>query len=287
MLVFPDPSAILTSIIKIYCVTPPTTLHLSPASILFLAPFCPPPSADRLLSPIVRHGRYQPGDSDADEWAASSFFYAPPPPQEFFTAGGMSNDKTAVISARPQGNQADVGAGSTDGTAATATITRSKVAGIQPQDRLEATKKGVSIRGSPEAFLGEGDGNREWVQDFDGWGPEAVKVAVFGDMGTAEADDSLDAGHDEELPSMRTVKILRDQLGVTGVRQQKGRGGFGIGGAGGVSGSNVGPELGLVLHIGDLSYARGYDAQWDEVRIEIDFCFHRAFFQQLFIPLSS
>lgn len=92
-------------------------------------------------------------------------------------------------------------------------------------------------------------------------------MAVFGDMGTAEADGTLDAGHDEELPSIKTVGVLMKHLRV---------GNGGVAGspreafAKAVEGKRVGdglePTLGLVLHIGDLSYARGYDTQWDEVR---------------------
>lgn len=93
------------------------------------------------------------------------------------------------------------------------------------------------------------------------WGPAAVKVGVFGDMGTAEVDGSLDAGHTNEPPSIRTVGILQKQLGA---------GSHPLGGKDGMESSreSVAPEprLGMVLHIGDLSYARGYDAQWDEVR---------------------
>ncbi|CAM9727841.1 unnamed protein product, partial [Hapterophycus canaliculatus] len=58
-------------------------------------------------------------------------------------------------------------------------------------------------------------------------------------MGTAEVDGTFDAGHSNEPPSIRTVAILKDHL------------------------RGAEPQLGLVLHIGDLSYARGYDAQWD------------------------
>jgi len=87
------------------------------------------------------------------------------------------------------------------------------------------------------------------------WGPDAVKVAVFGDMGTAEVDGSYDAGHSNEPPSLGTMGILKDHL-------RGAKFGAGVGAdAGGVE-----PQLGLVLHIGDLSYARGYDAQWDEVK---------------------
>lgn len=97
------------------------------------------------------------------------------------------------------------------------------------------------------------------------WGPDAVKVAVFGDMGTAEVDGTLDAGHTNEPPSIRTVGILNDHLrggaGIRAVGSSRG----GDGGSAGATGGAEEPQLGLVLHIGDLSYARGYDAQWDEV----------------------
>ncbi|CAM9462002.1 unnamed protein product [Discosporangium mesarthrocarpum] len=86
-----------------------------------------------------------------------------------------------------------------------------------------------------------------------GFGPGAVKVALFGDMGTAEPDGSLDAGHKMEVPALRTMKLLQEHMS----------GGRGLGSEGST------PELGLVLHIGDLSYARGYDTQWDEFMDQI------------------
>lgn len=89
------------------------------------------------------------------------------------------------------------------------------------------------------------------------WGTEVVKVGVFGDMGTAEADGSQDAGHSEELPSLKTTSILEKKLGI-GVLTGKEAPATEVGGL-------VTPNLELVVHIGDLSYARGYDAQWDEV----------------------
>lgn len=99
------------------------------------------------------------------------------------------------------------------------------------------------------------------------WGPEAVKVAIFGDMGTAEVDGTFDAGHTNEPPSIRTVGILKDQLGA-GAQPV----GEGAGGEAGQAGNGAPePQLGLVLHIGDLSYARGYDAQWDEVSRIVSF----------------
>ncbi|CAN0566806.1 unnamed protein product, partial [Ectocarpus sp. 12 AP-2014] len=62
-----------------------------------------------------------------------------------------------------------------------------------------------------------------------------------------------------EPPSIRTVSILNDHL----------RGGAGVGAVGSSGDGDRGstdptgggkePQLGLVLHIGDLSYARGYD----------------------------
>lgn len=70
----------------------------------------------------------------------------------------------------------------------------------------------------------------------------------------------FDAGHSNEPPSLGTMGILKDHL--RGVKVRSGSGG--LGGAESAAGA-VEPQLGLVLHVGDLSYARGYDAQWDEV----------------------
>lgn len=84
-------------------------------------------------------------------------------------------------------------------------------------------------------------------------------------MGTAEVDGTIDSGHSNEPPSLRTVGILKDHLrGINfgvGARTVAGDDGA----LGGEVDGGAEPQLGLVLHIGDLSYARGYDAQWDEV----------------------
>ena len=103
-------------------------------------------------------------------------------------------------------------------------------------------------------------------------------MAIFGDMGTAEVDGTLDAGHTNEPPSIRTVGILKDQLGA-GAQPVVGGGG---GEAGQAETAAPEPQLGLVLHIGDLSYARGYDAQWDEVRANPKALTLRRFF--IYIP---
>jgi hypothetical protein len=68
---------------------------------------------------------------------------------------------------------------------------------------------------------------------------QEISVFAFGDMGKAEVDDALE--HWEEIPSLKTTRHmieLRD-------------------------------ELDLVLHIGDISYAVGYSAQWDRFMEQI------------------
>eukprot|EP00611_Tribonema_gayanum_P015184 TRINITY_DN269_c0_g1_i1.p1 TRINITY_DN269_c0_g1~~TRINITY_DN269_c0_g1_i1.p1 ORF type:complete len:651 (+),score=172.68 TRINITY_DN269_c0_g1_i1:194-2146(+) len=72
----------------------------------------------------------------------------------------------------------------------------------------------------------------------------AVRVAVFGDMGTAEMDGALDTNEQDERASLQTVSLLARMLDPPAAAPQ--------------------PPLGLVLHIGDISYARGFDVQWDE-----------------------
>mmetsp|Transcript_8197 Transcript_8197/g.12429 ORF Transcript_8197/g.12429 Transcript_8197/m.12429 type:complete len:615 (-) Transcript_8197:57-1901(-) len=66
-----------------------------------------------------------------------------------------------------------------------------------------------------------------------------VRVAIFGDMGTAEMDTSFDVGEKDERDSLKTLDLLKSL-------------------------KNMESGLDLVLHIGDISYARGYDVQWDE-----------------------
>eukprot|EP00752_Nemacystus_decipiens_P007459 g6665.t1 len=173
---------------------------------------------------------YKAGDRDAQEWGTSSFFYAAPP----------SPSPTASSSPATE-----VPAG-----AAAAVTARSR--------RLSRRLSGLSdIDSSPS----DAEADADVAQGT--WGPDAVKVAVFGDMGTAEVDGSLDAGHSSEPPSLGTMGILKDHL--RGVKVRTG----GLGGAASAAGA-VEPQLGLVLHIGDLSYARGYDAQWDEFLEEIE-----------------
>lgn len=118
------------------------------------------------------------------------------------------------------------------------------------------------LQNPKEAFLAPQEPTR-----LGAWGSDAVKVGVFGDMGTAEVDGTFDAGHSNEPPSIRTVGILKQHLrgGAAAAVAREASGG----GDGGLSEGEIAggaePQLGLVLHIGDLSYARGYDAQWDEV----------------------
>ena len=73
---------------------------------------------------------------------------------------------------------------------------------------------------------------------------DRVRVAVFGDMGTAQRDGSLDAGHASEKAALLTMKLLEAEALDEGLH--------------------------LVLHIGDISYARGYAAQWDEFMDQIE-----------------
>jgi len=63
---------------------------------------------------------------------------------------------------------------------------------------------------------------------------QGVRLAAYGDMGKAEVDDSRE--HWEEYPSLNTTKNVLKRIA----------------------------NLDLVLHIGDISYAVGYAAQWDE-----------------------
>ncbi|KAM3571335.1 hypothetical protein VYU27_006628 [Nannochloropsis oceanica] len=84
---------------------------------------------------------------------------------------------------------------------------------------------------SKEVEGGAGGGGKDVTYTF----------AVFGDMGTAEEDGSTNMGG-EEVASLNTTRLLLRAL----------------------SSSISRPPLSLVLHIGDLSYARGYDYQWDE-----------------------
>lgn len=61
-----------------------------------------------------------------------------------------------------------------------------------------------------------------------------VRMAAYGDMGKAEVDQSEE--HWEEYPSLNTTNNVLRRI----------------------------KEIDLVLHIGDISYAVGYSAQWDE-----------------------
>eukprot|EP01118_Nematostelium_gracile_P011370 TRINITY_DN401_c0_g1_i3.p1 TRINITY_DN401_c0_g1~~TRINITY_DN401_c0_g1_i3.p1 ORF type:complete len:559 (+),score=114.40 TRINITY_DN401_c0_g1_i3:100-1776(+) len=62
---------------------------------------------------------------------------------------------------------------------------------------------------------------------------QKIRVAAYGDMGKAEKDHSNE--HWEERPSLETTKNVLDRINHTD----------------------------LVIHIGDISYAVGYEAQWD------------------------
>lgn len=200
------------------------------------------------MTPPLPFVRYKAGDSDAQEWGKSSFFYAAPSSNQTdetaHSGHVMSSEEHTAIRA---------GAAAAAAAAASARTRRVKrrVSGLT---EVTSARPGLDVQGL------EGT-----------WGPDAVKVAVFGDMGTAEVDGTLDAGHSNEPPSLGTVGILTDHL--RGVKVRAGAVSTTVAGDGdedrgaleGEVGRGAEPQLGLVLHIGDLSYARGYDAQWDEV----------------------
>ncbi|CAM9414414.1 unnamed protein product [Laminaria digitata] len=233
---------------------------------------------------------YEAGDVDAQEWGAPAFFYAPPASLSSPSSTSFSPPPPASQSLQRLGSQTDpippvVVSLSTKPS--TADLTGS---GTNEQGQGEGSNAGsgpasgggdgggnvirtsTSARTSVSTRTGDSDkedevesGNTTAVV-LEAWGPEAVKVAIFGDMGTAEVDGTLDAGHTNEPPSIRTVGILKDQLGA-GAQPVGGEAG---GEAGQADNAAPEPQLGLVLHIGDLSYARGYDAQWDEYMDQIE-----------------
>jgi len=90
--------------------------------------------------------------------------------------------------------------------------------------------------------------------DQSGWSPEysfvsapvtgaqsGIRLAAYGDMGKAEVDGSEE--HWEEYPSLNTTNNVLDILDSQG--------------------------LDLVLHIGDIAYAVGFESQWDEFMQQI------------------
>jgi hypothetical protein len=85
-----------------------------------------------------------------------------------------------------------------------------------------------------------GDDSGHWSEEYSFYAAptpnrdQNVKLAAYGDLGKAELDDSDE--HWEEYPSLNTTKNVRKRLN----------------------------NLDLILHIGDISYAVGYSAQWDE-----------------------
>lgn len=180
---------------------------------------------------------------DVQEWSKSSFFYAAPPTNQAAHAGHVEPS---------------------EGTATRRPATTAAVAATARTRRIK--RRASEFKGSAEAQPGSGAEDLEGLEGLEGaWGPDAIKIAIFGDMGTAEVDGTIDSGHANEPPSLRTVGILKHHL--RGVK-------FGVGAQtvtgdgealGGEADGGAEPQLGLVLHIGDLSYARGYDAQWDEV----------------------
>ncbi|CAM9562615.1 unnamed protein product [Choristocarpus tenellus] len=103
----------------------------------------------------------------------------------------------------------------------------------------------------------------------------SVTVAMFGDMGTAEPDGTLNAGHDMEPPSLQTISLLEQHMSKGVGRHSSG----GLGNGRRQDMQQLGHQkefssrgssgLDMVLHIGDLSYSRGYDPQWDEFMDQI------------------
>lgn len=226
--------------------------------------------------------RYEAGDVDAQEWGAPAFFFAPP--------ASLSSSLMRPRSPPPPGSQTLDRLGSTKHPTAPVAVSSSTrpftttaassgkgikgIKGINDQGQVKGSRQNFKpaggdpeggglhtiSSGGEEHEVGGGKATVTAVVS-ETWGPEAVKVAIFGDMGTAEVDGTLDAGHTNEPPSIRTVGILKEQLGAGAQPVVGGAGG----GAGQAENAAPEPQLGLVLHIGDLSYARGYDAQWDEV----------------------
>ncbi|CAM9725507.1 unnamed protein product, partial [Chrysoparadoxa australica] len=69
-----------------------------------------------------------------------------------------------------------------------------------------------------------------------------VKFSMFADMGTAEADGSRDAGHWMEAPALRTTESVARLMSDAYTEQ----------------------PIGMVMHVGDIAYSRGFASQWDE-----------------------
>ncbi|CAM9341268.1 unnamed protein product [Ectocarpus sp. 12 AP-2014] len=196
---------------------------------------------------------YKAGDSDAQEWGSSSYFYAPP----------VASGTTGAHQRRAGSPEQPSSAGAASPPPLVNTVAASG----------DASARDMSGKGSRQEMAASAPSELDNASGIGAegiaWDSDAVKVAVFGDMGTAELDGTLDAGHTSEPPSIRTVSILNDHL----------RGGAGVGAVGSSGDGDRGstdptgggkePQLGLVLHIGDLSYARGYDAQWDEYMDQI------------------
>ncbi|XP_062502844.1 uncharacterized protein LOC134179856 [Corticium candelabrum] len=85
-----------------------------------------------------------------------------------------------------------------------------------------------------------GDDKYGWSKELSFVSPKlpnssvTTKVVAFGDMGNGMVDESLQ--HWEQQPSLKTTKLISQRIS----------------------------ETDIVLHIGDMSYAVGYAAEWDE-----------------------
>ena len=69
----------------------------------------------------------------------------------------------------------------------------------------------------------------------------ATRAAVYGDMGYEPLDDSY-TFHTRELAALNVTRLLKKKL----------------------------PDLDVIMHFGDVSYARGYAADWDAYMSEIE-----------------
>lgn len=119
---------------------------------------------------LSRRARYKAGDSEAEEWGKSSFFYASPPsPSTSPSKNPTPEDDAGSAPSSPEGSAAAA-------AAATARARRSRrlLSGLHVVDSAPTAEGDEDVAAAPGA-----------------WGPDAVKVAVFGDMGTAEVDGSV------------------------------------------------------------------------------------------------
>ena len=96
------------------------------------------------------------------------------------------------------------------------------------------------LQGGTTYYYKVGDGTYGWSEIFHFKTPptdmSTVRVVAFGDMGLGQPDGS--SQHWEEPPASNTSRLISKMVSKS--------------------------EVDIVLHIGDISYAVGYSAQWDE-----------------------